>query len=199
MKLLEPLKLRFTALVTAMSARDRKLFVGLVVAFYVGVLGLFWWVASGAVGDERSRISLQEEKLALLKSLAEDQGATKSQVERIEAKLKEYKGQDLPSFIEKAASNTGVSANLQGVREKKHTTEGDLEETSYTVDLSKVSLQQLTEFLYEIETKGYPLKVRTLKTRVQTVAGAKLLTVNIELSSFSLVASEEAAPAEKPG
>lgn len=73
------------------------------------------------------------------------------------------------------------------MREKGTTTEGTLEDKTYGVELSKLSLQQLVEFLHEVETSRYPLKIRNAKVKTQTLAGQKVLNVTLEVSAFRLV------------
>ena len=184
--MVEPLRERFSELVATMSPRDRRLFVGLIVFAVVTVLGGAWWISSSILEDAQSRVAQREETLGLLQGLAADQAEALAQVETIEAELRKSEGQDLPSFIEKAADKVGIASNLQGVREKQVVTEGSLEEKTYTVELSKIQLAQLTDFLYQVETGGYPLRVRTMKTKVVTAAGVKTLTVSLEISAFRL-------------
>ena len=182
------LKGRFGELVANMSPRDRKLFVGLVLGFYLFSLGGLWWLANGVLDGQRSRVAAAELTLSSVRELAADEGAAAGQLARIDEQMARYAGQDLASFVEKAAQEVGVATNLQGVRERQAVTEGLVEEHSYSVELSKISLQQLVEFLYEIETTGYPLKVRSMKTKVVTVSGVKMLNVSLDLSAFKLVA-----------
>lgn len=196
----EGLRARFGEMIGAMSKRDRVLFVGLVIGAYVVGVGGLWWLARGQLGDLQSRIDGQERNLTLLTSMADDQAQAADRVTKIDQQMAKYADQDLPAFVEKAAQKTGIASNLQGVREKQKATDGDIEETPFSVELSKVSLQQLTEFLYEIETAGYPLKVHTMKTRLVTVSGVKMLNVSMEIGAFRIV--NEAAPTateEKPG
>jgi type II secretory pathway component PulM len=193
---MDPMRARFGELVASMSARDRTLFLGLV-AFLVIVLGGgAWWLGRSFLGNLTSRITQREETVALLTGLASDQDEAAAQVKIIEDELRQSAGQDLPSFIEKGAEKVGIAANLQGVREKQVSTEGTLEEKTYTVEVSKISLQQLTDFLYEVETGGYPLKVRTMKTKTMTAAGVKVLNVTMEVSAFRLLEAETPAPEE---
>lgn len=191
------LKGRFGELIAAMSVRDRKLFVGLVLTAYLCVLGGLFWLARGALDGVESRIQTQERSLASLRGLAADEAAAATRIARINEQLETYRSQDLQSFVEKAAQKSGVSGNLQGVREKQVITEGDIEEHAYSVDLSKVTLQQLVDFLYEVEASGYPLTIRTMKTRVVTVSGVKMLNVSMEVSAYRLLA--EAGTGEKAG
>lgn len=193
MTVIENLKGRFQEVVKAMTPRDRRLFVGMVVLVPLLALLALGWAGRKALADVESRIVLQEEALGTLRTLAAEQASGASTVASIEAELRRHAGQDLPSFVEKAAQKSGLSANLQGVRERSVTTEGTLEEKAYGVDLGKVTLQQLVDFLYEIETTGYPLKVRSMKAKLVTVSGQKLLNVSFEVSAFRLV--EEAAEA----
>ncbi|MDP2314461.1 MAG: type II secretion system protein GspM [Pseudomonadota bacterium] len=195
--IVEPMRERFAQLVATMSPRDRTLFVGLVVFAVVALLGGAWWVSRSILGDVRSRVEQREETLALLSALAADQAEAAAQVETIEAELRKSDGQDLPSFIEKSAEKVGIATNLQGVREKQVVTEGSLEEKTYSVEVSKILLPQLTDFLYAIETGGYPLRVRSMKTKSVTTQGVKMLTVSMEISAFRLLDSSAEASTEE--
>lgn len=198
--MMEGLRARFGEMIGAMSPRDRVLFVGLVVGAYVLGLGGLWWLARGELGDLQSRIEGQEHNLALLTVMADDQASAADSVQKIDAQMVKYADQDLPAFVEKAAQKTGIASNLQGVREKQKTTVGDIEETPFGVELVKVTLEQLVEFLYEIETAGYPLKVHTMKTRLVTVNGTKMLNVSMEVGAFRVVSTAATTSTEeKPG
>jgi type II secretory pathway component PulM len=197
--MMEPVRARFAELVATMSPRDRALFVGLVAFVVASLLGGAWWLGSSYLGDVESRVEAKEETLAQIQALVAEHEAAAVQVAAIEADLRKNAGQDLPSFIEKKSSEAGLSANLQGVREKQIITEGTLEERTYGVELSKITLQQLTAFLHSIETDGYPLRVRTTKVKSVTQAGVKLLNVSMEVSAFKLVGEEAAAAAPEGG
>lgn len=193
--MMEPVRERFSELVATMSPRDRGLFVGLVVFGLVVLLAGGWWAARSILGDAESRVAARESTLSQLQALAAEHEAAAEQVKSIEADLRKNAGQDLPSFIEKQASTTGLSANLQGVREKQMTTEGTLEERTYSVEITKITLQQLTAFLHAVETDGYPLRVRSTKIKSVTQQGVKLLNVSMEVSAFRLTDTEAAAAA----
>jgi type II secretory pathway component PulM len=191
----ETLRGRFGDLVSAMTPRDKKLFVGLVVFVYVAVLGGVFWFGRAQLRALQDTVAEREETLTMAKVLAADQAEGAEQVRTIEDELRRNATQDLPSFMEKAAQKVGVSAQLQGVREKGSTTQGTLEERSYGVELSRLSLQQLVDFLHEVETAKYPLKIRAAKVKTQTLAGQKVLNVTFEVSAFRLVeAAVETTP-----
>ncbi len=186
-RIIETLRGRFGDMVASMTPRDRKLFVGLVVFVYATVVGGALWAGRGALADLQSRVDAQEETLTLVKVLAADQAEGAADVKVIEDELRKNATQDLPSFMEKSAQNVGISAQLAGVREKGTSTTGTLEDKTYGVELSKLTLQQLVEFLHEVETSRYPLKIRNTKVKSQTLAGQKLLNVTLEVSAFRLV------------
>jgi type II secretory pathway component PulM len=194
----EPMRERFAELVATMSPRDRTLFVGLVAFVLIALFGGAWWFGRSVLADVGSRVEQREETLGLLNGLAEDQASASTQVAQIEAELRKSNGQDLPSFIEKAAENTGIAANLQAVREKQIITEGSLEEKTYSVEITKILLPQLVDFLHAIETGDYPLRVRSMKTKTVTTAGVKTLTVSMEISAFRLIDGGTTTDEESP-
>lgn len=197
--LLQPVKSRFGELVATMSERDRKLFVFLIVFGVMVVLSGGWWLGGRYVKDLNSRIADRESTLGLLNGLAAEQENAAGQVVKIEDQLKKNAGQELSAFLEKAAQHTNISASLKGVRNKSTTVEGTLEEKLYTVELERVTVQQLTDFLYEMESSGYPLKVRSTHLKTLTAAGVKVLNVSMEVSAYRLIeaAAEETTDEEK--
>jgi hypothetical protein len=186
--LLDNLKARFGALVQTMSERDRRLFVGLVVCGAVLSVGGIVWVTRSSLADANSRVAERKASLAQVEELAAQQTASSAEAARIEEELKRRSGEDLPAFMEKAAQRAGVNANLAAVREKEVSTQGNLEEKRYGVEINKVTTAQLAGMLHAVETDGYPLRVRAMKTRTVAVAGQKLLNVTLEVSAFRLVA-----------
>jgi hypothetical protein len=186
--LLDNLKARFGALVQTMSERDRRLFVGLVVCGAVLAVGGIVWITRTSLADANSRVEERKASLAQVEELAAQQTASSAEAARIEEELKRRSGEDLPAFMEKAAQRAGVNANLAAVREKEVSTQGNLEEKRYGVEINKITTAQLAGMLHAVETDGYPLRVRAMKTRTVAVAGQKLLNVTLEVSAFRLVA-----------
>lgn len=194
----EPVRSRFSALVADMSPRDRSLFLGLVIAAYLGALGVTAWGGKSLLSDVQSRISTKQTALTRLESMQSEYAANSARVVEIEDTLRTNANQDLASYVEKAAQKVGVGTNLKAVREKGVSTQGNLEEKSYTVDIDKVTLTQLTDFLFEIETNGFPMRIRTSRVKTSGAAGARLLSATFEISAFRLDEST-AIPAPEGG
>lgn len=187
MNLMEPLRQRFSGLVADMSPRDRNLFLGLVVSAYIGVLLLAGWAGKGLLDDLQSRISTRQSALTRIEALESGYVENEAKVKEIEEILRKNATEELPSYLEKAAAKHGLTGNLKAVREKGTDTEANLQEKQYTVDLDKVSVAQLTDFLFEVETNGFPMRIRTSRVKATGAPGTRLLTVAFEVSSYRLV------------
>lgn len=191
---LQPVRARFEEALSSMTPRDRRLLGGMIIfASILLVLGGFYAGYSHLQG-ERSRNEDKEQTLIMLKSMKADYESAASQLSGIEGKLKTPA--DVSAFVEKAAQKTGMTSNLQSVREKGISEDGKLEEKKYQIEISKITLQQLVDFLYELETGDAPIRVRSSKTRTVVVDGKKMLSASLEVSSFRLL-EESAAPAEQ--
>jgi type II secretory pathway component PulM len=194
---MEPVRARFGGLVADMSPRDRRLFLGLVLAGYGGVLFMAFWFGSTFLADLRSRIDARNDALARLRELESSYVANSSKVKDIEEELRKSADQDFQAYVEKAADKAGVSSSLKAVREKGVSEVGTLQEKTYTIELAPVSLDALTSFLYEMETGGFPLRIHTSRLKASGAAGTRTVSVALELSAFRLVeVAPLAAPAE---
>lgn len=184
--LLEPARARFNGYVSDMSPRDRALFLGLTLSLYGGLLLGSLWLGSSILGDLRSRSSARESVATRLEAMESELKANSAKAAEIETVLRENANQDLPSFVEKAALKLSLGSNLKAVKAKGTTSIGNIEEKSFNIELDKISLGQLTELLFEMETTGYPLRIRT--TRLKTVGppGQRLLSGTLEVSRFKL-------------
>ena len=186
------LKERFGQLVATMTPRDRWLFMGLVLLVYGSVLGGLWYVGHHMLANVRSRIDDEEQSYATLSGLASDQTSAAADVERIEAELKKNSGTDLSSFVEKAAQKIGIASSLQ-VRERDTSADGNLQSKTFSVEVTKVTLQQVKDFLYELESTGYPLKVTGARFKTTSQAGVKMLNVSLDVTAYTLLEAAEAA------
>ena len=187
------IKERFSQLVATMSQRDRALFMGLVLLVYGSVLGGFWWFGKGILRDTHSRVNDEEQTLATLSGMAADQAAAAADVERIESELKKHEGTDLSTFVEKSAQKIGVSPTLQ-VRERETSEDGNLQSKTYSVEVQKVTLQQVKDFLFELESNGYPLKITGARFKTTTQAGIKVLNVSLDVTAYKLLEAAAVTP-----
>jgi len=182
--------LRIQDSTSSLSARDRKLLGFLLSLALTGVIGGgFYWLNS-SVKTINSQVLYREETLRSAQEMAGVFQANQDTAEAIKAKLAEHQGANLSAYLEKAAQSVGIADRLDMVKESATSVDGDLEEKLYSATLSKLTLEDATNFLYEIETSGFPLVVRnaTFKTRKRN--DEREIKLSLDIASYSLTATE---------
>ena len=181
---------RVEGILDGMSPRDRSLLIGLVGFFAIVVVLGGAWAMNGKLGSmEKMRDARIEDLNYVNRSLTEYQEA-QINLEQIEKDMARFEGQDLSSFLEKAADSAEIRDRLDSVRENSVVEMGDLEEKNYSVKLSRVSLDQMVSFLYQVEGTGYPLKITSAKFKRVKVSGDWLLNVTLEIAAYRLIKTE---------
>lgn len=185
-----PIQSRLEPLLDSLSPRDRMLLLGMSGFFgLVLIAGAGWWMTS-TLDDLRGEIDDRKDALAFVRSEVAEFEASQDQLEGIEEELKKHSGTDFSAFMEKAAESADMKDQLSSVRPSSTTTLGSLEEKHYDVSVNRVSLPQFLDFLYQVETNGYPLRITSANLKGVTVSGAKLLNVKLEVSAFRLLEEE---------
>lgn len=194
--MLQQLSDRVTDALGEMSPRDRKLLTGLMAAAFLGVIGGSGWWMKNHIGAMQSRLDDRKETLRLIEVMGDDEKAAAERAGQIEAELKRHAGTDLSTYMEQTADKVGVRDRLDSVKEKQSTVDGNLEEKMYAVSLSKLSVNEMARLLKEVESNGYPLKVRSLKLKTRNAGEEKLVDMNMEISAWRVVDAPAAAKAE---
>ncbi len=178
-------------LLSSMTPRDRKLMLGLVAFFSLVFVGGSLWLMSSKLSTLNGHIADREEKLHLIHVLAIDHAEALGEAEEIEEALKANAGTDLSSFLEQAAGKSGIEEKLDQVKEKTTATDGVVQEKVYAVKLTKLTLDELTSFLYEVETARYPLKVHTFKVKSRKSGDSRVLNVDMDIASYKVLEEVE--------
>jgi hypothetical protein len=187
---LDALRDRIQDALAGMTPRDRTLLLSLIIVAAVTLMaGSAWWMR-GTLHDLESRVESRSDSLHLLKVMASEHEVAIGQSEEIKAKLKEHAGTDMSSFLEQAAKNSGVADRLNQVREKSVTTTGVLEEKLYAVALSKLTTDELSNFLFEVETSGYPLQVQTFKVKSRVRKEEKTMNLDMDIAAYRVIEEE---------
>ena len=178
-------------LLASLAPRDRTLLVGLFTAGTLAiVLGGGWWMSSSLAGL-RSRVADRAETLRLMQLMAADHASALEEATAIEEEVRKHAGTELPAYLEQAATRSGVTDRLNNVQDKGIVAaEGALQETRYSVSLSDLTTDELANFLYEVESNGFPLKIRNTKVRARTRREERTLTVDMDISAFRLLETE---------
>ena len=184
-----PLSSRLEAMLETLSPRDRSLLLMLFSAGLLVIMGGGGWFLRSTLNDLESQLNEGRSTLAFIQGEAAEYDLAQGRVEEIEDELRKHQSTDLSTFMERAAKTAKVDDRLKSVRETSVTTLGSLEQKNYSVDVSRVTLQELLDFLYEVEGTGYPLKILSTNIKTTKVADAQLYNVKLDVAAFRL--SEE--------
>jgi len=178
---------RLQDLLSGLSPRDRALLLGMVAALLLAVAVGIGLALTRSLRDQRSLLEDRQTQLAQVSALTASHTDNVSKIAAIEAQIKAHEDTDLQAFLEKAGKNAGISDRLNAVREKSTTTTGRLEDKLYNVTFSKLTLSEYSNFLYEVEAVGYPLKIRTVKVKRRAHGDEITLDVDMDISAFRVV------------
>lgn len=174
-------------LLASMSARDRALFMGLVAAAIVGTIGVSIYSMQRRLTALEGRIETREETLQQVRLLTAEYAAARETSSAIEEELRRNGSTDLSAFLEKSAEKAQIKEKLDAVKEKSATNTGILEEKLYAVSLSMLQQDELASFLYEVETAGFPLQIKTLRIKSSMRQGEKTLRVDMDIATYRLL------------
>ena len=174
-----------------LSPRDRKLGGGLVAFFALLLVGGLWWTLSGILGEQAEHVRSSNEKLAQIQALQAEYAGAAETLESQETRIKQFADQPVGAWIERLAQENDVATQLRAVNETSAEIVGSLRQTHYKVELKQAQYDAMLEFLYALETGGYPARVEQASIRT-TVAGrerAKVYDLTLELVAYSVEGS----------
>ena len=188
---LEGVMARVDGILDGMSPRDRKLAMGLLLFAVVVLVGGGFSLMSSSLSSLETQLDTRRGDLAYVQGLQSDYNSSSKQLAAIEADLGKHAGTSLSAFMEQAADKAGIRDRLDSVRENSVVELDSLVQKNHSVSLSKITLEQALDFLYEIEATGYPLRVTNANLKVVKVKGEKMLNLKLEIAAYSLVETEE--------
>jgi type II secretory pathway component PulM len=187
---LAPIQSQLEPLLDSLSPRDRKLLMGLAAAACLALIAAAGWWMTSTLDGLREDIDERKDTLAFVRRSVAEFEANQARLEQIESELKRHSGTDLAAFLEKAAESAGIEER-PGVRQSATTQLGSLEAKTFTVNLSRVTLDQFLDFLYQIETDGYPLRITDSSVKGVSRSESMMLNVKLDIVSYKLLDSEE--------
>ncbi len=182
---------RLDGVMDAMSPRDRKLAIGLLLFAVLLLVGGGFSVMSSTLSSLETQLDGRRGDLVYVQALQSDYTSSSQQLADIEEDLAKHSGTSLSAFMEQAADKAGIRDRLDSVRENSVVELDSLVQKNHSVSLSKITLEQALDFLYEIEATGYPLRVTNANFKVVKVKGEKVLNMKLEIAAYSLVETEE--------
>jgi len=170
-----------------LSDRDRKLLIGLGVATLITAIIGTAFAMNSMLDSVYAKVEYREDALRRATVMAAEFQSNEETSQLIAEKLEEHKTSNLSAFLEKTAQSIGIADRLDSVKASSTSINGELEETLYAAQFSKLSLEEATNFLYEIETSGYPLIVQSTRLKTRRLKGERLIKMSLDIAAYKPV------------
>ena len=168
-----------------MSPRERKMVIGGAIGVLLSMVFGGLWGATTHIGNLNQQVSDREDALRQVQLLAMDHASNIEKAAEIQKILKDSRNTTVQSFVEKKAAEVGIQRDrLDSIKGKSPVIKADLEETSFTVQLSKLSLEDAMNFVHVIEIANYPLVIRNTKFKTRKISGEKVIRLTLELAAY---------------
>ncbi len=172
-----------------MNLNEREKIVILVAVMLTVVLLAFPMVIN-PVKKKLKRIDRQVQagttNLAELQRLKKEynviQGATKG----MEAKIaKSAKNVTLPSLLERIANITDLKEKMTGLKTHETVRDKNFQENGVEITLKNVTLDELMNFVYKLESLPYMIKIKGFKIKTTYAKGPKYINLTLLVSLFT--------------
>jgi hypothetical protein len=132
----------------------------------------------------RSAIAGSAKTLRELATLGGEYGVLRQRSEEIRRVIERRPpGFALFSYLEKRASDAGVKTNIKSINPLKSAPEGAYEETAVEMRLEKLTMKQLTDFLYLVESREDLVRIRKLSVG-KMKESPEYLSVSIQVYTY---------------
>lgn len=143
-------------------------------------------LASSKIGKMEKNLNLSKNEMGNIVYEIDDYSRKKSQLEAIEGGVKTGFDTALATTIESLAQKAQMQDNIESIKERPVAPSELFDESSVEVRISKITLQQLINFLYSIEyDKDKLLRVKDLRIKTR-FDNKQLLDVSFQVSTFRL-------------
>ena len=175
---------------TFLGLQPREQIIAIIVVGFVLLLVVVMPIslASGKISKLEKTLQTSKEQINDVVREIADYNREKSQLTSVETLLKAGFDTSISTTIENFASQSGIKENVDSLKERPITPSDIFDEASVDVRMSKISLDQLVEFLYKIEserTRILRIKQLQIKPRFDN---RKLLDVSFQVATYKLSA-----------
>lgn len=157
----------------------------------VVVAGALVYVAAvapvlGRLSELDARIARRQVELGQLAALRAQYAQLKAQVDQVEARIAEARGTfSILSFLEGQAVRLGIRDRIASMRPQTTPLFDRYRETAVEVRLERVSLNQLVNYLYQLEATPQRLVIKRLNIRTRFDNPAQL-DVTFQVATYEL-------------
>lgn len=175
---------------TLSKKQQLALYIGGGVVFVLLLLQFLFFPFVKAKNSVEKAIRSNEKTLAEIKLLAVEYRELKLRTDRIQQVL-ERRPQEftLFSYLERVAGQAGVKSNIKSINASRGSISGPYEELPVEIKLEKITLKQLTDFLYLLESPQDYIVVKNMAVSKMKEApeylSAQLQAVTVQLAKTS--------------
>ncbi len=171
------------------TSQKRTVTAGLVFAAVVLLSQLIVVPYFDARQKVRGAITASEKAFRELTAMGVEYGVLRQRSEEIR-RVSERRppGFTLFSYLEKRAGDAAVKTNIRSLTPMMSTPAGAYEETAVEMKLDKLTMRQLTDFLYRVESPEEMIRVRRLSV-VKMKESPEYLSALIQVSTYQPLSS----------
>ncbi len=164
----------------SLSRRDRRLLVIMVVAVtlfagYFVVTGV-----RGRVAKYEEAVADKERDLAAIERMGGSLAENQAKVQQMEDQLKQYENFSVSGFLESTGDEIKISEQIRGINDQGITEGAYFDEHRYEVVMKQVTLEQVVNYMYKIQSAPQPLRIERLVIRTNT-RNREELNANVEV------------------
>ena len=169
-----------TSFWNTLSRRDQRLAMIMVVAI-VCFVGYFVVTGVRARVDRlETSVGDKERDLQTIQGMVGSLGETQARIAELEEQFSQYKDFSVSGFLESTGEEIKITDNIKGINDQG-LSEGDyFDEHRYEVVMKQVTLEQLVNYLYKIQSAPQPLRIDRLVVRANT-RNREELNANVEV------------------
>jgi len=173
---------------TFLGLQPKEQIVALVVTGVVALLIIILPIslASSKISGLEKSISTGRDKINDVARELEEYNKAKSRLNSVEGQLRSGFDTSIATTIENFASQSGMKDNVDSIKEKAAVPSEIYDEAAVDVRISRVTLGQLVDFLYKIESdKSRVLRIKQLQIKPR-YDNRSLVDVSFQVSTFKL-------------
>lgn len=164
----------------SLSRRDRRLLTIMVVAV---TLFAGYFVVTGVrnrVDKLEESVGNKERDLASIERMQGSLAENRAQITQLEDQLEQYENFSVSGFLESTGDEIKISEQIKGINDQGVTEGTYFDQHRYEVVLKQVTLEQVINYLYKVQSAPQPLNVDRLVIRTNT-RNREELNANIEV------------------
>ena len=163
-----------------LSRRDRRLMVVMVTGL---TLFFGYFIVTGMRSKVRSletSVTAKQRDLNTINSMIADLEESRARMAELEGQLGGYQDFSVSGFLENTGDELKIADSIKGINDQGLTEGTFFDEHRYEVVLKKITLEQLVNYLFKVQSAAEPMRIDRLTIRSNT-RNREELSANVEV------------------